>query len=94
MRGNKLRRLGALAHLAALRTLDCADNLIEQLSDAELRALPASLRSLALAGNPVADAPGLRERVAAAAPQIELLDEEPLLRARDPAPPAENGRLL
>lgn len=89
---NDIADVSAVAELEELTTLDLEGNRVER-DQLEWLGACASLRSLALDGNPVAAEVGYRHAVATTVPQLEYIDDEPVIdEDRLPPTPSSSTR--
>ena len=75
---NKIKDVCDLMGISSLKIVDLEDNLIDNIDNIEVLNFCSGLRALTMAGNPAANQPGYRERVAKLLPQLLYLDEKRL----------------
>ncbi|OHT17580.1 hypothetical protein TRFO_00829 [Tritrichomonas foetus] len=73
---NKIPDVCDLMGMEKLKIVDLEDNLITNLDNIEILNLCTGLRALTMAGNPAAEVPDYREKVAKLLPQLIYLDEK------------------
>ena len=88
---NKITDFCDLLGMEKLKIIDFEDNLITDLNSVEILVTSPKLQALTLAGNPAANDPEYREKVAKLLPKLIYLDEKRLKprRPKTPRPPAE-----
>ncbi|KAJ3159908.1 hypothetical protein HDU86_001172 [Geranomyces michiganensis] len=91
---NEISDLSSLSMLEMLQILDLEGNAVEEFEQIEYLGLCGMLRQLTVAGNPLADGEGavdVRQRICAALPQLQLLDDVPVGQTASPVTKSKDG---